>query len=93
MKTLLMTFLLAMMAGCASNPSPQVLAAARRYQSVDRRMGREEVLRRLGPPQSVLPDGRERWQVSDAGGSAEILLRFGPDGGITEMEGHFPIQP
>jgi hypothetical protein len=93
MKMILQMMLLALLVGCASTPSPKVRQAAQTYQVVNRSMSREEVYRTLGLPQSRLADGREQWRVSDGRQSAELLLRFGVDGKITEMEQHYPLPP
>ncbi len=93
MKFLLQMLLLIFLLACASSPSPRIRQAVERYQAVHRWMTREEVYRTLGQPQSTLADGREQWRVADGRQSAELLLRFGADGKITEMEQHYPIVP
>ena len=91
MKMIVQMMLLTLLVGCASTPSPEVRQAAQRYQAVSRWMSRDEVYRILGQPQSRLSDGREQWRVSGNRHSAELLLRFGADGNITEMEQHYPM--
>jgi hypothetical protein len=93
MKIILQMMLLTLLVACASTPSPEVRQAAKKYQGVNRSMGREEVYRTLGQPQSRFEDGREQWRVFDSRHSAELLLRFGADGSITEMEQHYPLVP
>lgn len=91
MRMILKMLLLTLLVGCASTPSPQIREAAQKYQVVNRWMSRDDVYHILGQPQSRLADGRERWRVSDGGNSAELLLRFGIEGNIIEMEQHYPI--
>jgi hypothetical protein len=93
MKMILRMLLLTLLVGCASTPSPQIREAAQKYQAVNRWTSRDDVYRLLGEPQSRLTDGREQWRVSDGRQSAELLLRFGPQGSITEMEQHYPVVP
>lgn len=92
MRTTLQVVLLSVLIGCASPPSPQVTQAARQYQAVNRWMSQDEVYRLLGQPQTTLTDGRKQWRVSDGQTSAELLLRIGPNGRISELEQHFPLQ-
>ena len=91
MKMIVQMMLLTLLVGCASTPSPPIKEAAQKYQAVSRWTSRDEVYRILGQPQSRLADGREQWRVSDGQQSAELLLRFGTEGNITEMEQHYPI--
>jgi hypothetical protein len=92
MKTMLQVVLLSLLVGCASTPSPQVREAAQRYQAVNRSMDRDDVYRLLGQPQRTLADGRQQWRVSDGRHSAELSLRFSPDGKIAEIEQHYPLR-
>jgi outer membrane biogenesis lipoprotein LolB len=92
MRTVLLIVLLSLLVGCASTPSPQVQQAARKYQAVNRWMTRDDIYQLLGQPQSTLADGRQQWRFSDQRYGAELLLRLSPDGTISEMEQHFPLQ-
>jgi hypothetical protein len=87
MKILLQIFLLILLVGCAWwGPSKEVRRAARHYQDVDHSMSKDDVYRMLGSPQQTLADGRQQWRVSDGKHSAELRLRFNPDGSIAEIE-------
>jgi len=92
MKYLLVLLFAAVLAGCASGPSPAIRQASQKYQKVDRfTMQREDVYRLLGEPQAKLADGREQWQVTDKKDSATIILKFKPDGHISSIEKRFPL--
>ncbi len=91
MKSILQIVLLTLLAGCASAPHSQVRQAIQKYQKVNRWTPHGDVYRMLGQPQNKLPDGREQWLVSDGQQSAELLLRFSPNGAIAEMEQHYPL--
>ena len=92
MKIMLGAVLLSLLVGCTSTPSPQVRQATHQFQTVNRSMSRDDVYRLLGQPQSTLADGRQQWRVSDRQQTAVLLLRFGPDGKITEIEQHYPLK-
>ena len=78
---------LIILVGCAWwGPSKQVRRAAGKYQTVDRSMNKDDVYRLLGTPQDTLVDGRQQWRVVDGHHSAELRLRFNPDGSIAEIE-------
>jgi len=85
-KTFLQIVPLILLVGCGLFPSKEVRQAARRYQDVDHTMNKDDVYRMLGNPQSTLVDGRQQWRVSDGKHSAELRLRFNPDGSIVEIE-------
>ena len=90
-KTFFQTVSLIILVGCAWwGPSKQVRRAAGKYQTVDHSMNKDDVYRLLGNPQDTLVDGRQQWRVVDGKHSAELRLRFNPDGSIAEIERLFP---
>jgi type IV pilus biogenesis protein CpaD/CtpE len=78
--------LLVVLVGCASRPSMEVREINHRYKAINRKMSRAEVHHILGQPDRILDDGRHLWRVEERDYYSELLVRFGPDGSIVELE-------
>lgn len=49
-------------------------------------MSKAEVHQILGQPDRILDDGRLLWRVEEQDYFSELLVRFGPDDSIVELE-------
>lgn len=81
-----MTILVVVLAGCASRPSVPLREANHRHQGINRTMSKAEVHQILGQPDRILDDGRLLWRVEEQDYFSELLVRFGPDDSIVELE-------
>ncbi|MCD8534095.1 MAG: hypothetical protein LR011_04600 [Verrucomicrobia bacterium] len=80
------TILAVVLAGCASRSSVPLREANVRHQEINRTMSKAEVHQILGQPDRILDDGRLLWRVEEQDYFSELLVRFGPDDSMVELE-------